>query len=258
MNTPHDPLVIVVAALAVAACDVPETTTAEVTSAAVVGEDPYLEGYYCAPGTCYRNDVADLLDPTAVDSAVDVTRYDVGTAVIAKSVQGPGATLGSANSVALDANAVSGDYAVDARATASTGNGAGLVARVRSGQGVALDLTRPNSGQLLSARVNGVERFSIDGDGTARSNGAPITKGPKGDKGDKGIKGDKGAKGNKGNDGAPGKGRTIAVCSSGASDCYGECMNGVVAGADGPCQIAADINWCQFGGTDGVCCICEL
>ncbi|RJS23909.1 hypothetical protein DRW03_09795 [Corallococcus sp. H22C18031201] len=173
--------------------------------------------------------------------------------------------------------------AVLASASATSGAAAGIEGRAASASGTGGLFINTGGGDLLRASsvVGGSARFRVANTGDVFVNGAQVPlqgpEGPQGPDGPRGADGHNGAEGPIGNQGPPGQrgsdspdafGR-FAVCKqlpaapAGAS-CATYCGKAGVkaqtlSNPDG-CQITSNqgtVMYCEYLGTDGICCLCE-
>jgi hypothetical protein len=89
-----------------------------------------------------------------------------GTALFGRATSTTGATIGLRG----HSDSTSG-VGILGQATAASGVTTGLVARVFSVDGTALIVDNTKGGKLLSAQVNGAEKFSVSGSGSVNSSG---------------------------------------------------------------------------------------
>jgi hypothetical protein len=90
-----------------------------------------------------------------------------GTALYARALAGTGGTIGLWG----DANSTSGT-AIVGRAIATSGTTTGIYTEVQSAAGTALIVDNIAGGKLLSAWVNGTEKFGVNGSGDVSASGS--------------------------------------------------------------------------------------
>lgn len=216
----------------------------------------------CEPATCFENSLFNA--PTYVAQAILAIGHNLRATIFGNG-QGVArgavirATSDSAAEVVASGGATVGTHAVNFATSGSQASA--VVARTDHVTGTtpshdAVRLTNTGGGDLLVGYSgnNANPVFRVANDGTIYINGQ--TKWHTGPTGPKGPKGNTGPAGPKGANGSDAPAGTYAVCLGG-STCIGVCRGGIASAAEGACYANATTGSCTYGGTDGVCCVCE-